>query len=57
MKNLKIRDNLGDLDINGRIILKFILKRGCNGVGWLYLTQDRVQWQVLVKIVMKLQVP
>jgi hypothetical protein len=29
----------------------------CEGMGWIYLAQYRVQWRVLVNMVMKLQVP
>jgi hypothetical protein len=32
-------------------------KRGWEGVGWMHLIQDRDQWQALVSMVMKLQVP
>jgi hypothetical protein len=30
---------------------------GFNGVNWIQLAQDRVQWQAFVNMVMNLQVP
>jgi hypothetical protein len=30
---------------------------GINGVNWIWLTQDRVQWQAFVNMVMNLRVP
>jgi hypothetical protein len=39
---------------NLRIDLREI---GWEGVEWMYLVQDRKQWQALVNMVMKLQVP
>jgi hypothetical protein len=30
---------------------------GINGVNWIWLAQDRVQWQAFVNMVMNLQVP
>jgi len=46
--NLKERHHLEDIDVDGRIILKWILKK--YGVDWIQLAQDRVQWWVLVNI-------
>jgi len=37
-----------DLGLDGKIILKWILKAGCVGVDWIHLTQCRVQWRVPV---------
>jgi hypothetical protein len=39
------RNHLGDLGADGRILLKLILKEigGCERVGWIKLTQDRIQ--------------
>jgi hypothetical protein len=39
-RNVAGRDHLGDLSINGRIILKFILKIGYEDVNWSHLVQD-----------------
>jgi hypothetical protein len=54
-ESLKGRDHLEDQGIDGRIILKYILKKtGWDGVDWLHLVQDRDQWQALVDTVMNL---
>jgi hypothetical protein len=45
---------LEDLDTDGRIILKFILKKSVGlGVDWIDLTQDRDNWQAPLNPVMK----
>jgi urocanate hydratase len=46
------RNHLGYLGIDGRIILKWILKKQV--VDWIQLAQDRVQWQALGTMVMNL---
>jgi hypothetical protein len=52
------RDHLGNLDINERIILKWILKEiGCKSVNWIQFAQDRVLWQVFISTIMNLQIP
>jgi hypothetical protein len=56
-ENLKGRDNLKELGIDEEIILKWILEIGYEHISWNHLSQDRVQWQVLVNIVTNLQVP
>jgi hypothetical protein len=53
---LKGGDHLGALGEDWRIILKCILK-GLEGVDWIHLAQDRVQWKALVNTVMNLWVP
>jgi hypothetical protein len=37
MENLKGRAHMGDLDVHGRIVLKWILKEIENCVEWIYL--------------------
>jgi len=48
---------LDDLGIDGRIILKGILKKWNGGMDWFDLSQDRDRWWALVNVVMNLQVP
>jgi hypothetical protein len=56
-KNLRERDHLEDQGVDGRVILKLILKksdlgsRDCN-----YLAQDTDSWRTLVNAVMNLRV-
>ena len=38
-ENLKKRDNLGHLDVDGRLMLKYILK-DWEGMDWIHLAQD-----------------
>jgi hypothetical protein len=49
--NLRERDHLKDLGVDGRIILKWILEK------WIDLAEDRDRWQALVNALMSLQVP
>jgi len=56
-KVLRVVYHLGDLDIDGRTILKRILWTGCKDVEWIYLAQDRIQWQAVVNTVMNLRLP
>jgi len=48
---------LGDLGVDGRIVLKLILEIRCEGVDWIHLAQDRDQWRALVNTVVELRVP
>jgi hypothetical protein len=50
-------DHLGDPGIDGRIILKWILKKWDGGMHWIELAQDRDRWRALVNAVMNLLVP
>jgi hypothetical protein len=47
---------LGDPDVDGRIILKWIFKILDGGMDWIDLAQDRDRWRALVNAVMKLRV-
>jgi len=49
--------HLGDLGIEGRIILRWIVGKLCGGMDWIELAQDRDRWQALVNAVMNLWVP
>ena len=49
---------LGDQDVDGRIILRWILRKWEGVVGdWMGLAQDRDRWRALVSTVMNCQVP
>jgi hypothetical protein len=54
---LKERGHLEDKGIDGRIILKLILKRVLVVVRWICLAQDRDRWWVLMNTVTDLWVP
>jgi hypothetical protein len=54
--NLREGDHLGDLDIDGRVILKLIFKQWDEGVDWTELAQVRDRWRALVNAVMNLRV-
>jgi hypothetical protein len=55
--NLKERDRLENLGVDGRIILRWIFRKWEWGLGWIELAQDREGWQALVNAVMKFCVP
>jgi hypothetical protein len=59
-ESLEGRDHVKDEGIDGMMILEYIrmnlTERGGEGVDWIHLTQDRDQWQALVKMVVNLQV-
>ena len=54
--NLKERDHLKDPGIEGRIILRWILRKCEGDVDWIDLAQDRDRLQALVYVVMNLRV-
>jgi hypothetical protein len=55
----KERDHWEDEVVGGWTILKLILERerGCVGMNWNDLAQNRDQWRALVNTVMNFQVP
>jgi hypothetical protein len=55
--NLRERGDLKDIGINGRIMLKCIIKCNGGGMDWTDLAQDMERWQTLVTAVMNLRVP
>jgi hypothetical protein len=50
-------DYWGDLDIGWKIILKWFVQNGRDGIVWIHLTKDRNQWRALINTVMKILVP
>jgi hypothetical protein len=56
--SLRERDNWGDPDVDGRIILRWIFRKweGVVGTGWSGL-KDRDRWRALVGTVMNFRVP
>jgi hypothetical protein len=55
--NLREGNNLGDLDVNGRIILKWIFEKWVGGMDWIDLAHDRDRWRAVVNSVINLRVP
>ena len=53
--NLRERDHLGDLAVDGKIILRWIFRKW--DVGWIDLAQDRDRWRAFVNAVMNLRIP
>jgi hypothetical protein len=52
--NLRERDQWGDPDVDGRIILRWIFRKwgGCGD--WMELAQDRDRWRALVNTVINI---
>ena len=56
-ENLRERDFLGDLGVDGRILLRWIFRKWDGGTDWIDLSQDRDRWWALVNAVMNLPFP
>jgi hypothetical protein len=56
-ENSRARNHLKDLEVDGRIILKWIFKKWDEGMDWTELAQERNRWRALVNAVMNLRVP
>jgi len=56
---MKERNHLQDLGVDGRIILKCILKKqvGMVWTGLVFFSDDSVKWQTAVITVMNIRVP
>ena len=48
------KELLEDLEVVGRIILKWIFKKQDGGMEWIHLAQDLDKWWALVNAVMNL---
>jgi hypothetical protein len=55
--DLRERDHFGDGGLDGRIILKWILKKWNGGMYWIELAQNRDRWRAVVNAVINLRVP
>jgi hypothetical protein len=55
-RNRSERDHVEGLDVDGRIILKWILRLySGGGMDWIHLAQDRCKWLAVVNTVMSLR--
>jgi hypothetical protein len=55
--NLRERDPLQDIGVDGKIILTLIFKKWVGDTDWIDLAQDRDRWRALVREVMHFRVP
>jgi hypothetical protein len=55
--NLRKRDHLKDLGVDGSIILQWISGSGMGGMDWIDLAQDRDRRRALLNAGMGLQIP
>jgi len=56
-ENLRERDHLESLGVNGKIILKCIFRKWEGGMDWINLAEDRYRWWALVNVLMNHLVP
>ena len=54
---LRERNCLEDVGVDGRIMLKLIFKTWDGGIDWIDLAQDGDRWWVFVNTVMNIRVP
>ena len=47
------REHMEDLGVDGRIMLKWILKKSAGGMRWIHLAQDD-RWRAFVNVVMNI---
>jgi hypothetical protein len=48
--NLREREDLKDLGVDGRIISKWIFKKWVGGMDWIDLAEDRDRWWAFVNV-------
>jgi len=48
---------LEDPGVDGRIVLRWIFRKGDGGMDWIDLVQDRDRWWAVVNAVMNLLIP
>ena len=51
------REYLQDLGVDGRIILKWIMRKLDENLKWINLAQDRDRWQAVVNALMNFRIP
>ena len=54
---LREGDHLGQQDVGGRIILKWIFKKWEGDTDWIDLARDSERWRAVVNAVMRLWAP
>ena len=54
--NLREKDGLGYPGVDGRIILKWMLRKWDEGMDWIDRAEDRDRWRALVNAIMNLRV-
>jgi len=55
--NVKERENLGGLDVDGRVILKWNFRNLVGGMDWIDLAHDRDSWRAVLNAGMNLRDP
>ena len=53
--NLKEKNHLEDLGVDGRIILRWIFRKWNGAMDWIDLAKNRDRWRALVNAVMNLR--
>jgi hypothetical protein len=55
--HLRARAHLEYLDVEGRVILKWVFEKWDRETDWINLSQGKVRWGVLFDAVLNLRVP